>query len=156
MISLTRLVPAFGWIRSYDRNWLRPDVVAGITLAAYLLPAGIGDASLAGLPPQAGIYACMFSGLVFWLFCSSRQTAITVTSAISLLIGTSLGEFSGGDPVHFAALAACAALFVAALAFLSWLMRAGVVVDFISETVLVGFKCGVALYLASTQSPRLF
>src|SRR5215208_5168355 len=141
---------------NYQRDWLRTDLSAGVTLAAYLLPAGIGDASLAGLPPEAGLYACMFYGLVFWLFCSSRQTAITVTSAISLLVGTSLGEFSGGDPAHYAALAACTALLVAVLAFLSWLMKAGVVVDFISETVLVGFKCGVALYMASTQLPKLF
>src|SRR5215831_2101627 len=116
-----RLAPGLGLLRSYERGWLRADVIAGLTLAAYLLPAGIGDASLAGLPPEAGIYACLFSGLVFWLFCSSRQTAITVTSAISLLIGTSLGEFSGGDPARFAALAACTALLVAVLAFLSWL-----------------------------------
>lgn len=153
---LLRVVSGLQPLINYQREWLRSDLSAGITLAAYLLPAGIGDASLAGLPPEAGLYACMFSGLVFWLFCSSRQTAITVTSAISLLIGTSLGEFSGGDPAHFAALAACTALLVAVLAFLSWLVKAGVVVDFISETVLVGFKCGVALYLASTQLPKLF
>ena len=144
---LLRVASGLQPLVNYQRGWLRADLSAGITLAAYLLPAGIGDASLAGLPPEAGLYACMFSGLVFWLFCSSRQTAITVTSAISLLIGTSLGEFSGGDPAHYAALAACTALLVAALAFLSWLMKAGVVVDFISETVLVGFKCGVALVL---------
>lgn len=153
---LLRVVPGLQPLVDYQREWLRADLAAGITLAAYLLPAGIGDASLAGLPPEAGLYACMFSGLVFWLFCSSRQTAITVTSAISLLVGTSLGELSGGDPAHYAALAACTALLVAVLAFFSWLMKAGVVVDFISETVLVGFKCGVALYLASTQLPKLF
>jgi len=51
-------------------------------LAAYLLPAALGDASLANLPPEAGLYACLFAGLVFWIFCSSRRTAITVTSAI--------------------------------------------------------------------------
>ena len=68
--------------------------MAGLTLAAYLLPAGIGDASLAGLPPEAGLYACLFSGLVFWLFCSSKHTVITVTSALSLLIGASVGELS--------------------------------------------------------------
>jgi len=62
-----------------------------VTLAAYLVPAGLGDASLANLPPQAGLYACLFSGLCFWLFCSSRHTVITITSAISLLIGASLG-----------------------------------------------------------------
>jgi SulP family sulfate permease len=83
--EISRWLPALGWLRTYDKAWLRGDVVAGITLAAYLLPAGLGDASLANLPPEAGLYACLFGGLVFWLFCSSLRTAITVTSAISLL-----------------------------------------------------------------------
>ncbi|RPH94164.1 MAG: DNA repair protein, partial [Lysobacterales bacterium] len=117
-------LPALRWLRTYDRTWLRGDVVAGITLAAYLLPAGLGDASLARLPPQAGLYACLFSGLVFWLFCSSRHTAITVTSAISLLIGATLGDLAGGDVSRFSALAAATALLVAALAFLAWLVKA--------------------------------
>jgi SulP family sulfate permease len=153
---ISKFVPAVGWIRSYQPAWLIGDIIAGLTLAAYLLPAGIGDASLAGLPPQAGIYACLFSGLVFWLFCSSRQTAITVTSAISLLIGSSIGAIAAGDPSRFGALAACTALLVAAIAFIAWLVRAGAIVNFISETVLLGFKAGVALYLASTQLPKLF
>ena len=154
--ALERLVPALRWLRAYDRAWLRGDVVAGITLAAYLLPAGLGDASLANLPPEAGLYACLFAGLVFWLFCSSRHTAITVTSAISLLVGASLGEIAGGDPTRFGALAAGTALLVALIAFLAWLVRAGAIVNFISESVMVGFKCGVALFLASTQLPKLF
>ena len=91
---------------------------------------------------------------MFWLFCSSRHTAITVTSAISLLVGTSLGELAGGDPARFAALAACTALLVAALALVAWLFGAGSLVNFVSETVMVGFKTGVALYLASTQLPE--
>jgi high affinity sulfate transporter 1 len=131
-------------------------VVAGVTLAAYLLPSGIADASLANLPPQAGLYACLFSGLVFWLFCSSRHTAITVTSAISLLLGASLGEIAGGSPTRFGALAAGTTLLVALIAFVAWLARAGSIVNFISESVMVGFKCGVALFLASTQLPKLF
>ena len=149
-------VPARAWLASYDRTWLRGDVMAGITLAAYLLPSAIGDASLAGLPPQAGLYACLFGGLVFWIFCSSRHTAIAVTSAISLLIGASLAEISGGDPARHAALASLTALLVAVLAFAAYAFRAGAVVNFFSETVLVGFKCGVALFLASTQLPKLF
>lgn len=149
------LVPALGWLRSYQPAWLRGDIVAGITLAAYLMPAGIGDASLAGLPPAAGLYACLFSGLVFWLFTSSRQTTVTVTSAISLLVGSTLGPMAAGDPARHAALAATAAVMVAALALLARLFRAGVIVNFISESVLIGFKCGVALYLASSQLPKL-
>ena len=144
------------WLSGYSRAWFRADAVAAVTLLAYLLPAGLGDASLAGLPPQAGLYACLFSGLLYWLFCSSRHTAITVTSAISLLIGTSLGDLAGGDLARYWALASATALLVAALAFAAWIVRAGVIVNFISETVLVGFKTGVALVLASTQFPKLF
>jgi sulfate permease, SulP family len=150
------MVPALRWLRGLDAGMLRGDVVAGITLAAYLLPAGLGDASLANLPPEAGLYACLFSGLLFWLFCSSRHTAITVTSAISVLVGASLGTIAGGDPTRFGALAAATALLVAAMAFLAWLVRAGVIVSFISETVLIGFKSGVALFIGSTQLPKLF
>src|SRR6186713_1763144 len=109
------MIAARQWLATYDRTWLRGDLMAGVTLAAYLLPAALGDASLAGLPPQAGLYACLFGGLVFWLFCSSRQTSITVTSAISLLIGTSLGSMADGDPARFGALAACTALLTAAI-----------------------------------------
>src|SRR5512145_689156 len=131
-------LPALTWLRAYDRGWLRGDVVAGITLAAYVLPAGLGDASLANLPPEAGLYACLWSGAVFWLFCSSRHTAITVTSAISLLIGASLGEIAGGDTSRFGALAAGTALLVALIAFLAWLVKAGGIINFVSESVMTG------------------
>ena len=154
-ISPSRL-PVFDWLPRYGGELLRRDLVAGLTLAAYLLPAGIGDASLAGLAPESGLYACLFSGLVFWIFCSSKHTVITVTSALSLLIGASVGELSAGDPARHAAFAAAVTLMVAVIAFSAWLVRAGNAVGFFSETVLVGFKAGLALYLASTQLPKLF
>ena len=148
--------PAAGWLRSYQRAWFRLDLLAGITLAAYLLPAALGDASLANLPPEAGLYACLFGGLVFWIFCGSRQTAISVTSAIALVIGSSLGEITGGNTMRFGALAAGTAVLVSLIAFIAWLAKAGVMVHFISESVMTGFKSGVALFLASTQLPKLF
>jgi len=148
--------PAVTWLRNYHRGWFRLDLLAGITLAAYLLPAALGDASLARLPPQAGLYACLFGGLVFWILCGSRQTSISVTSAISLVIGASLGEITGGNTTRFAALAAATALLVSLIAFVAWLAKAGVMVHFISESVMTGFKSGVALFLASTQLPKLF
>jgi SulP family sulfate permease len=153
---LARWIPAFTWLRAYDRSWLRSDALAGITLAAYLLPAALGDASLANLPPEAGLYACLFGGLVFWIFCGSRYTAASVTSAISLVIGSSLAEMTGGNTARFGAMAAGTALLVSLIAFIAWLVKAGVMVHFISESVMTGFKCGVALFLASTQLPKLF
>ena len=150
------MFPVLTWLRAYQPKWLRADLIAGVTLAAYLMPAGLADASLANLPAEAGLYACLFSGLVFWLFCSSRHTAITVTSAISVLVGASLGDLAGGDPSRFWALASCTALIVGGLGFIAWLAKAGVIVNFVSESVLVGFKCGIALFIASTQLPKLF
>jgi sulfate permease, SulP family len=154
--QLRAMLPALGWLRTYQKAWLREDLIAGVTLAAYLLPAALGDASLANLPPETGLYACLFGGLFFWLFCSSRHTTVSVTSAIALLLGSSLGEIAGGDTMRFAALAQTTALLVALIAFIAWLAKAGSIVNFISESVMLGFKCGVALFLASTQLPKLF
>lgn len=153
--AVARWLPAAGWLASYQRSWLPGDLIAGLTLAAYLLPAALGDASLANLRPETGLYACLFGGAVFWLFCSSRFTTISTTSAISLLIGASLGGIAHGDPARFGALATATALLVAAIAFVARLLRAGMVANFISESVMVGFRCGLALVLASTQLPKL-
>src|SRR5947208_5761251 len=98
--------PAVTWLRNYHRGWFRLDVLAGITLAAYLLPAALGDASLANLPPEAGLYACLFCGLVFWIFFGSRYTAASVTSAISHVIDSSLTEVTGSNTARCCALAA--------------------------------------------------
>ena len=98
----------------------------------------------------------MFGGLVFWALCSSRHTAITVTSAISLLVGTSIGDLSHGDQARHVALSMGTAVLVGAFGIAAWAARAGVVVNFVSETVLIGFKCGIAFVLASTQIPKLF
>src|SRR5437764_505383 len=148
--------PAVTWLRNYHLGWLRLDLLAGVTLAAYLLPAALGDASLANLPPEAGLYACLFGGLIFWIFCGSRYTVVSITSAISLVIGSSLGEITGGNTARFGALAAGTTLSLSLIAFVAWLAKAGVLVHFISESVMTGFKCGVALFLASTQLPKLF
>ena len=130
-------------------------MIAGVTLAAYLLPAGIGDASLANLPPEAGLYACLFAGLVFWLFCSSRHTAVTVTSAISLLLGSVLGEMADGDAGAQMALASLTALYVGVVGLAARALSAGGVVAFISETILAGFKVGVAIHIAVSQLPKV-
>src|SRR5262249_40672104 len=133
LLSLARRIPAVAWLRGYQRDWIPGGPIAGLTLGAYLLPASLGGPPPAHPPPQRGRYACLFGGAMFWLFCSSRYTVITTTSAISLLIGSSLGEISGGNVSRFEALAAATALLVAIIAFIAWLVRAGVIVNFISE-----------------------
>jgi high affinity sulfate transporter 1 len=143
------------WLGSYQRGWIRNDITAGITLAAFLIPAGLADASMANLPPEAGLYACLAAGLFFWLFSSSTHTVITVTSAISLLIGASLGGIADGDISRFGALASATALLVGFMGLIAWFIRAGVIINFISESVMIGFKMGIGLFLISTQLPKL-
>jgi len=147
--------PVWQWGKNYSRRDLRGISWPGLHWRPYLVPSAIGDASLAGLPPQAGLYAALFPGLVFWLFCSSSKTAISATSGLSLLLGASLSGLAQGDPARYVSMAAWTALLTASIAFAAWLVKAGAIVDFVSESVMTGFKAGVALYLASSQVPKL-
>ena len=146
----------FPWLRGYEPAWIPRDSLAGLLLASYLVPVSIAYASLAGLPPQAGLYSSMLAGLGFAAFTSGRHTSIAVTSAISLLTGSVLGEMADGDPARQMALASLAALYVGIVGLVAVAMRAGSVVAFISESVLAGFKVGVAVHIAVSQLPKLF
>jgi SulP family sulfate permease len=148
-------VPA-QWLPHYRLQWLSADAIAGVTLAAYGIPVSLAYATLAGLPPQYGIYCYLVGGLFYALFGSSRQLAIGPTSAISMLVGISVADMAGGDPARFASIAAMTALLVALMCGLAWLMRLSSLVNFISETILLGFKAGAALTIALTQLPKLF
>ena len=150
------LFPPAQWLPDYRAAWLRDDAVAGVTLAAYAIPVSLAYASLAGLPPQHGVYCYLVAGLAYALFGTSRQLAIGPTSAISLLVGTTVAGMAAGDPARWAAIAALAALVFAAIAIAAWALRLSSLVNFISETILTGFKAGAALTIAMTQLPKLF
>ena len=136
--------------------WLKADLVAGMTLAAYAVPVSMAYASLAGLPPHHGIYCYLLGGPCYAVFGTSRQLAIGPTSAIALLVGATVAEMAGGDAARWAEIAALTALVVAVLSVLAWLLRLSGLVSFISETILLGFKAGAALTIAMTQLPKLF
>src|ERR1700742_1332571 len=90
-------LPPARWLPTYRSDWLRGDIVAGITLAAYGIPVSLAYAALAGLPPQVGIYGYLLGGLGYALLGSSRQLAIGPTSAISLMIAGTRGAVGPGD-----------------------------------------------------------
>jgi high affinity sulfate transporter 1 len=148
--------PPAQWLASYRTTWLVNDAVAGVTLAAYGIPVSLAYASLAGLPPQYGIYCYLVGGLFYALFGSSRQLAIGPTSAISMLVGVTVAGMAQGDPGRWASIAALTALVIALMCVLAWLFRLSSLVNFISETILLGFKAGAALTIAMTQLPKLF
>ena len=147
--------PVLKWLPGYQPGWLAPDALAGLTLAAYAIPVSLAYATLAGLPPQTGLYCYLAGGLGYALFGSSRQLAIGPTSAISLVFGVTLTAMAAGDPVRLLSLATLATLMVAGLFVLAWLLRLSVIVSFISDSVLTGFKAGAALSIAITQLPML-
>ncbi|WNC94296.1 SulP family inorganic anion transporter [Paraburkholderia sp. FT54] len=148
--------PPAQWLRAYRPRWLVKDAVAGVTLAAYGIPVSLAYASLAGLPPQYGIYGYLVGGLFYALFGSSRQLAIGPTSAISMLVGVTVAGMADGDPARWASIAALTAVLIAGMCLVAWLLRLSSLVNFISETILLGFKAGAALTIAMTQLPKLF
>jgi SulP family sulfate permease len=148
--------PPAQWLAAYQTKWLANDAIAGVTLAAYGIPVSLAYASLAGLPPQYGIYCYLVGGLFYALFGSSRQLAIGPTSAISMLVGVTVAGMAQGDPGRWASIAALTALCIAVMCVLAWLFRLSSLVNFISETILLGFKAGAALTIAMTQLPKLF
>ncbi len=143
------------WLPRYQASWLRFDALAGVTLAAYAIPVSLAYASLAGLPPQTGLYCYLAGGLGYALFGSSRHLAIGPTSAISLIFGVTLAHLAGQDMGRLLPLATLATLMVAGLFALAWMLRLSVIVNFISESILTGFKAGAALSIAMTQFPKL-
>src|SRR5437763_15219775 len=94
---LSSTLPIVRWLPQYQRSWFCSDVVAGLTLAAYAIPVSVAYASLAGLPPQAGLYCYLLGGIVYAVFGTSRQLAVGPTSSISILIASALGLMSNGD-----------------------------------------------------------
>jgi high affinity sulfate transporter 1 len=150
------MFPPAHWLTAYRPQWLAGDVVAGVTLAAYAIPVSLAYASLAGLPPQNGIYCYLLGGLFYALFGTSRQLAVGPTSAISMLVGVTVAGMANGDLARWADIAALTALVFAGMCILAWLLRLSTLVNFISETILLGFKAGAALTIAMTQLPKLF
>jgi SulP family sulfate permease len=150
------LFPPAQWLAGYQSKWLAPDLLAGFTLAAYAIPVSLAYAALAGLPPQMGLYCYLVGGLGYVLFGSSRHLAIGPTSAISLVFGVTLAQMAGNDPDRLLSLAAMATLLTAGLFVLAWLLRLSVIVNFISDSILTGFKAGAALSIIVTQLPKLF
>jgi high affinity sulfate transporter 1 len=148
--------PPAQWLPEYRAEWLKFDAVAGITLAAYAIPVSMAYASLAGVPPHHGIYCYLLGGAFYAVFGTSRQLAIGPTSAIALLVGGTVAGMADGDSSRWIAIAALSALVVAGLSGLAWFLRLSGLVNFISDTILLGFKAGAALTIAMTQLPKLF
>ncbi|WP_406377531.1 SulP family inorganic anion transporter [Streptomyces sp. NBC_00197] len=150
-----RLAPGLGVLRAYQRSWLRGDLLAGLTVAAYLVPQVMAYAGLAGLPPVAGLWAILPALLLYTLLGSSRLLSVGPESTTALMTATVVGPLATGDPGRYAVLAAGLAVVVGLLFLVAWAARLGFLADLLSRPILVGYMTGVALIMIVDQLSKL-
>jgi sulfate permease, SulP family len=142
--------PGAAALRSY-RAWLAGDLLAGVTVAAYLVPQVMAYAELAGLPPVTGLWAAFPALIAYALFGSSKSLSMGPEATTALMTIVAIRPLAGGDPARFAELASTLALLVGLMAVAAWLLRLGFFADLLSRPVLVGYLAGVALIMIADQ-----
>src|SRR5262245_6196195 len=149
-------IPLLSMLRSYRREWIGGDLRGGVSACIVMIPSVIAYAALADLAPQYGLYSALAGMLGYALFASSRQVIAGPDASITLLVASTVGPLAGGDAARTAALCSAAALLGGALLLLAARLRVGVVADFLSRPVLIGYMSGAALILVVTQLGKLF
>jgi sulfate permease, SulP family len=150
-----RLAPGLHRLRHYERAWLRPDVFAGIAVAAYLIPQVMAYAEVAGLPPVVGLWAVSAALVVYAVLGSSRQLSVGPESTTALMTAVIVAPLAAGDPARYAALAAALALVVGGLCLVARLARLGFLADLLSKPVLVGYLAGIAVLMIVSQLEKV-
>lgn len=151
---MARLLPILGWLQRYERSWLRPDVIAGITVAALVVPKALGYAGIAGVPLQNGLYAAAAGALLYAVFGTSRQVSTGPSSALAAVAASALlAAGVGGDdaPALVAAITLGSGLLYLGLA----LLRMGWISQFLSRAVVTGFLFGAAIEVVAGELPKL-
>src|SRR5215471_445617 len=144
------------WLVSYRRDWLRPDVIAGLTAAAVVIPKAMAYGTIAGLPVQVGLYTAFLPMVIYAALGTSRVLSVSTTTTIAILAATELGEVvPTGDPAGLLTASATLTLLVGAILVIACVLRLGFVANFISEPVLVGFKAGIGVVIVVDQIPKI-
>ncbi|MCZ4604213.1 sulfate permease [Streptomyces sp. Lzd4kr] len=149
------LVPGVVALLGYRRSWLRGDVLAGVTVAAYLVPQVMAYAGVAGLPPVAGLWATLPALALYAVFGSSRLLSVGPESTTALMTATVVAPLAAGDPDRYATLAVTLAVTVGLLCLVARAVRLGFLADLLSRPVLIGYMAGVALIMMSDQLTKL-
>jgi high affinity sulfate transporter 1 len=153
---LSDFIPSIAWLRQYQREWLRPDLTAGLTAAAVVIPKAMAYATIAGLPVQVGLYTALVPTVVYALLGSSRPLSFSTTTTIAILAAAELGGVvPDGNPGALIAAGATLAVLTGALLIVASVLRLGFIANFISEPVLTGFKSGIGLVIVVDQIPKL-
>jgi high affinity sulfate transporter 1 len=156
MSRLVNIFPLMGWLPAYRREWLRLDVVAGLTASAVVIPKAMAYAAIAGLPLVVGLYSSLIPLVVYAVLGTARVLSVTTTSTIAILVAGTIAQVAAGaDAAHLMAVATTLSLLVGAFLLLAGILRLGAVANLISEPVLTGFKAGIGLVIVLDQLPKL-
>jgi sulfate permease, SulP family len=142
------------WLTSYNKDWLRLDVVAGLTTAAVVIPKAMAYATIAGLPVQVGLYTAFLPMIIYAFFGSSRALSVSTTTTLAILLAAELSE-AKIDSATLLTATATITLLVGVVLVLASVLRLGFVANFISEPVLIGFKAGIGTVIVIDQVPKL-
>lgn len=152
---IDRWLPGVAVARGYQRSWLRTDLVAGVVLTALLIPAGMGYAEAAGLPPVTGLYATVVPLLAYALLGPSRILVLGPDSSLAPIIAASVVPLAAGDPDRAVALAGLLAILMGLVLILGGFLRLGFVTDLLSKPIRLGYLNGIALVVLVGQLPKL-
>ena len=154
-MNWSTLAPGLAQFRGYRRSWLRGDVAAGLTVAAYLVPQVMAYATVAGFSPVVGLWASLLPLAIYAVLGSSRQLSIGPESTTALMTATALAPLAAGDAARYAALAAMLAVLVGLFCYVGGLIRLGFIAELLSRPVLVGYMTGVAFIMIGSQLGKL-
>lgn len=152
---LGRHIPILYWARSYDRAWLRPDLVAGLTVAALVIPKALGYAGIANVPIENGLYAAAAGTILYALFGTSRQLSTGPSAALSAVAGSAVIVSGVAGDEAATALVAAVALAAGAIFLGMAILRMGWISQFMSKAVITGFLFGAAIDVTVGELPKL-
>src|SRR3954471_22254031 len=154
--TLARFIPSIAWLSRYQKQWLRPDVIAGLTAAAVVIPKAMAYATIAGLPVQIGLYTVFVPMVIYALLGTSRPLSVSTTTTIAILAAAELGNVvPDGSVSQLITAGATLSVLVGVMLIAAFALRLGFIANFISEPVLTGFKSGIGLVIVVDQIPKL-
>ena len=156
MRRIEKYVPGIGLIRNYNRDWLKTDLVAGLTVFAILVPSCLAYGELAGFEPVIGLYAALVAMIAYALFGSSRQLIVGPDATIAILVAIIVAPLALGDPTRYAALAAALTILIGLICLFGGYFKFGFVADFLSKPILTGYIAATALIIIVSQLGKIF
>ena len=152
---LRRWLPITAWAATYRRRWLRPDTIAALTVIGLLVPESMAYAQIAGVPPQAGLYATLAGLFIYGLFGTSRQIACSPTSTAAIMTAAVVAAHGGVGPGQAVTMVAIVAILVGLVSLVAGVARLGFISEFLARPVVSGYVTGLALTIIAGQVPAL-